>query len=490
MSHRSLLIALVVVAVSWAGTAQAQLRRAAIITQNEARRHGLNRAWLTQIEMDRTRDRVQHVVLYQPQPQVQPAAGDAAAGQPLRIGADNPMEAAAAGNQAPAAGNNPFNAGGQDQDAPAAANPFGNAPAADQPDADADPADAPQAPAGGAEAAPRKSPFSHPGEAGMLLVQTERGLLHALDAETGRTYWVQQVGDRMKPSERPAMNDDRVAVINGMMLYLLDRKSGKLVWSRKLPNVSVCGPTLSSQFVYVLAVDGKLTAFNVDDPNLSWHYSSFGRVEAPLLLTRRSMAWASDRGHVYLSDVDTPNLAGRFESGKAFTAELTYWPPLIYAPSQDGYLYALDDLRGTAIWRYSVGERLMQPATPLGDSVYIISEIGGMLALSADQGLERWFVPLVERFLAASPTRMYVFDAKQQLVVLDRATGAPITAMTLPGLDVMFSNRQNDRLYVGTSTGMIQCLHEIGLERPEVHIFPPVKMSEDRSGQGGKQPQP
>lgn len=483
MSHRLLLIApfaLIVVACAWVGTAEAQLRRTAIVTQDEARRHGLHRAWMTQVELDRTKDRIQSIVLYQPQPQPPAPAADGEAQQPLKIGGENEPAADPFGNDA----------GAQDQNGQDAANPFGNAPAAADPAA----ADAAGADAAGAAvvdaaaqpapaAAQRRSPFSNPGEPGMLLVQTQMGLLHALDAETGRTLWVQQVGHRMRPSETPAVNECYVAVVNGMMLYVLDRKVGKLLWTRKLPNVSISGPTLSEQYVYVLAVDGKLTAFNLEDPSLSWHYSSFGRVEAPLILTRRSMAWASDRGHVYLSEIDTPKLSGRFEAGKAFTAQLTYWPPLIYAPSQDGYLYALDHLRGTAVWRYSLGEPLLQPATPLGDTVYVIPEIGGMLALSADRGLERWYAPQIEQMVAVSPTRIYAYDAKRQLVVLDRATGAPVTAMMLPGLDVRFSNRQNDRLYIGTSTGLVQCLHEIGLDRPEVHTFPAQKKAADFSGE-------
>lgn len=485
MSQRLLLFALIWM-LSWCvSTAQAQIARTAIITQDEARRHGLHRAWMTQVEMDRTKDRVRSVVLYQPQPKP-PEAAEPKQGEPLKLGEEQAEENPAADN------NNPF---GNNQGAADSNNPFG----ADQPaaadagadvdagaDADAaDPADADAAAQPAASPAAPKS-FSYPGEPGMLLVQTELGLLHALDAETGRTIWVQQVGSRSRPSETPAVNDKYVAVVNGMELYLLERKNGRLIWQRRLTNVSVSGPTLSDNFVYALAVDGKLSAFDIEDPSRNWHYSSFGRVAAPLIVTRRAMAWASDRGHVYMSQIDTPTLSGRFESGKPFTAQLTYWPPLIYAPSQDGYLYALSEIDGSAVWRHSVGEALRQPATPIGDTVYVISEIGGLLALSADRGLEKWFVPHIEQFLAASPTRLYAMDSGRRLVALNRETGAPITSMALPGMDLLFSNRQSDRLYVGTSTGMIQCLHEIGQEKPMVHTFPPAPAVKTRANRGNQ----
>lgn len=471
MSHRLLSIALIWMLGWCASTAQAQIARSAIVPQEEARRHGLHRAWMTQVDMDRTKDRVRSIVLYQPQP-TPPAAAE---GQPLKVGGEDQAEDNAADN------NNPF---GNNQGA-ANDNPFG----ADQNAENAAEADTETEPAAGeaAPAAPQAAIL--PGEPGMLLVQTEMGLLHALDAETGRTIWVQQIGNRARPSETPAVNDKYVAVINGMNLYLLERKNGRLIWERKLTNVAVCGPTLSENFVYALAIDGKVTAFNLEDPSKNWHYSSFGRVESPMLIGRRSMAWASDRGHVYLSRVDSSELAGRFESGKPFTAELTYWPPLIFAPSQDGYLYALNEIDGSAVWRHSLGEVLRQAATPLGDTVYVVPETGGLLALSMEHGLEKWFVPQIEQFVAASGTRLYAYDKGRRLVVVNRQTGAPVTSMFLPGVDVVFSNRQSDRLYLGTSTGLIQCLHEIGQEKPMVHTFPPAPATKARASRGGNQAQ-
>src|SRR5690606_35278229 len=119
-------------------------------------------------------------------------------------------------NQGAADSNNPFGA-----DQPAAADAGADVDAGADADA-ADPADADAAAQPAASPAAPKS-FSYPGEPGMLLVQTELGLLHALDAETGRTIWVQQVGSRSRPSETPSVNDKYVAVVNGMELYLLER---------------------------------------------------------------------------------------------------------------------------------------------------------------------------------------------------------------------------------------------------------------------------
>ncbi len=494
MLRRSSLLALLLL-WGWSATSvYGQFYRSPLVSQDEARRHGLVRAWATQVQMDRTRDRIQNIVLYQKHLPVGPAAPST--GKPLRIGADpaaggnapaqqdppaaadennpfgdggaNPFGAAndgnanPFGNNDPAAGNNPFG-----NAPPAGNNPFGNAPADGK---EPPPAAGPQ-PNQPANASGQAGAGSIP-QPGTMIVQTERGLLQALDAETGRTLWVVQAGHRERPTESPAVSAKHVALINGMSLILLNAENGQILWERTMPTPSICGPTLTDEFAYTLSADGKLTAYDLKDPSKNWAYTSFGRVDAPVTRGRKSVAWATNKGYVYISRLNQLNVIGRFETGKSITAPITYWPPLFYVASQDGYVYALDEVKGTAMWKFSLGEVIREQAIAAGDSVYAIPETGGLLALTANTGLEKWFVPLIEKLLAVSPRRLYAVDAQQRLAVLDKASGAPVTTMRLDGLNFFFSNLENDRIYLGTDTGLIQCLHEMDLKHPAVHSWP------------------
>ena len=69
---------------------------------------------------------------------------------------------------------------------------------------------------------------------GMLYAQTTGAMIHALDAETGRTAWAEPVGSRDRYSVAPGANDKNVAVVNGSVLYVLDRTTGRMEWSLKL----------------------------------------------------------------------------------------------------------------------------------------------------------------------------------------------------------------------------------------------------------------
>src|ERR1051325_5875040 len=69
---------------------------------------------------------------------------------------------------------------------------------------------------------------------GLILAQTDQGTVHALDSETGQTLWVQQFGHRNWPMMPAGANDSFVAVVNGTTLYVVDRTSGDLKWTRQL----------------------------------------------------------------------------------------------------------------------------------------------------------------------------------------------------------------------------------------------------------------
>ena len=58
---------------------------------------------------------------------------------------------------------------------------------------------------------------------GVLYAQTNTAMVHAIDAETGKTLWSKQIGRANQPSMPLNVRGDKLAVINGSRLYLVDR---------------------------------------------------------------------------------------------------------------------------------------------------------------------------------------------------------------------------------------------------------------------------
>ncbi len=97
-----------------------------------------------------------------------------------------------------------------------------------------------------------------------LYAQTDKAVIHALDAETGKTLWCKQVGQARYPSMPPDANRDLLAVVNGSRLYVLNRYNGKLLYQREIEDAPDAGPVLSSKRVYIPMSNGKMIAYRLD----------------------------------------------------------------------------------------------------------------------------------------------------------------------------------------------------------------------------------
>ena len=432
---RSCTLVLALIGTLFAFDRSLAARRGEIIPETAARRHGLARPWFTQIQLDRARARVSHVVL----------------------------------------------------------------------------------------------------DRGTLFVQTDHAVVHAIDAETGQTFWAKQVGRRDHPSLTPGANKNFVAVINGSFLYVVNRFSGKLLWKTQLEGAPGGGPAMSEQRLYVPMVDGMVYSYRLEpmkdpleelglirDPEeltpeeqealeeerretirLSQEYvpplacKSFGRALVQPIVTHQTqdeeyVAWPTDRGFLFVAHVvrreDHFTVLYRLETEAGIAAQPAYWPPdpnlipdegVIYAASRDGFVHAITERAGNSLWRFSTAEPILEPPVVIGQSVYVVTQPGGMYCLDAKSGVQKWWTYQVAQFIAASRERLYVADKLDRIVVLSTASGARLDTIPAPGLDIKLVNTQTDRIYLATSTGLIQCLHETELSEPIVHRQPPEPVAEE-----------
>jgi hypothetical protein len=96
-----------------------------------------------------------------------------------------------------------------------------------------------------------------------------------------------------------------------------------------------------------------------------------------------------------------------------------------------------------------------------------------MYCLSAETGKERWFTSAVSKFISASPTRLYTTDESGRLMILDRASGAHLDLLPTELIPIKVVNIQTDRVFLATTTGLLQCLREVDLVKPHLHAIAP-----------------
>lgn len=315
-----------------------------------------------------------------------------------------------------------------------------------------------------------------------LFFQSELGLVEHMDAATGRSRWIREVGRPLDPILPLDASQQWVAVLGGSRLYLLDRATGRVAWVRRPDGVPSTGPSISGQRVYVPLMRGPLESFEVppsgetdsssdQQPHRTfpWKHYSSGRSEGGVLITPKTIAWATDRGYLYVSEINSRQPLFRVEIADRIVTPLAYREPLVYGASLGGFVYAMDDTTGKIVWRVPLGSPIHQRPALVRDRLYICPDQGAMVCLDAKSGKQLWASPHATRFLAASPTRLYAIGGRSRLAILDIQSGMPLGAIPADHLTLAIANVVTDRIYLGTPSGAIQCLHEIDLSEPVRH---------------------
>src|SRR5262249_6278055 len=98
-----------------------------------------------------------------------------------------------------------------------------------------------------------------------LLVQTIRGAIVCLDADSGRINWKPTVGRSYLVSHPLAYNKQFVFAIRGDHLYALSRSTGRTLWNYTLPDGAASGPVADDEGIYVALGPSKVYAFILPD---------------------------------------------------------------------------------------------------------------------------------------------------------------------------------------------------------------------------------
>jgi len=306
-----------------------------------------------------------------------------------------------------------------------------------------------------------------------LYVQSNDGVVHALDGHSGRRLWTAPVGSRSLVNQPVAANNTHVAVTNGTTLYVLEADTGRTAWEKKLTNVPVAGLAVTDEVVFVPMQHGLMKTYPIDssDETLEESYhGSVGEIIAAPTISNSNVTWSTNRGRLIASPLHTARPFFWFEADEEIVASTAFsYPNQIIAVSRDGFILNINATTGRKTWRFSTGEPMSQRPIVVDGKVYAVTEAGGLNQLSVISGLRLWQSQDIGRVLAVSQRRVYATDGLGQIVVLDVESGTKLGTMSINGLDLTVSNWQTDRLFIGTRVGLIHCLHEPGQKWPLLH---------------------
>jgi len=303
-----------------------------------------------------------------------------------------------------------------------------------------------------------------------IYVVSDSGAVQAIDGETGRTRWSTYIGSPRFPTDAPGANDDYVAIVNGTNLYVLNQATGEIAWRRQTQSAPGAGPAVSGERVFVPMIGGTIEAYLVADGRQPpWIFQSRGRAVVQPVIAGTVVAWPTDKGDLYVAEANLTGIRYRLETGRPVVARPTSVPPnRIVVVSTDGYVYCIHESSGSLVWRFSTGEPIVKPAVAIDDALFVVTDDDNLFRLSAETGQEQWWAPRIREIVSASKTRLYCQGDTGQLIIFDMATGGRLGALSTELLDVRMVNYQTDRIFLGSSTGVIQCLREVGAEWPTI----------------------
>lgn len=319
-----------------------------------------------------------------------------------------------------------------------------------------------------------------------LYASTNRGVVHAIDGETGRTLWVANVGRPGQAIETPGASDKYVGVVSRGEVFLLSAEDGKVVWQRKVRGAPSGGAVLTDELLFAPMLGGKVEVYELKDHlRAPWVFQPTGRSVQPIF-NGRVVAWPTDRGHLYVLQANVRNALYQVELSQSIEGQATaLHPGRLLAASTDGYVYCIEEEAGAILWRFSTGERISQSCMVVGEAIYAVTEGSHLFRISGKTGYEDWPVPTagVQRILSISTDRLYCLDQAGRLLMVDANSGAKLGAFNSITPDLRIPNIQTDRIFLGTHSGIIQCLHETRNEFPVLHLDAVEAAATEEAGQ-------
>ena len=321
---------------------------------------------------------------------------------------------------------------------------------------------------------------------GMLFAQTNHANFYAFDAETGRYLWGAHLGNITTHAEPASVNSYGVYVTNSNYIFGLDRKTGQQLWSQALTGMPSSSTSASEDRVMVGLESGKLATFDAKTGAVSWNIQTNAKVRSRPVIAGRVVAFGSEDRKLYLSKIETPDLLWRFATGGPIEAPLgTHGVRTLLVPSTDKALYAVDLFTGIEKWVMPTGSPVEQEPLVSDDDVYVVNDEGNLTSADIPTGKAKWTIStLGGRLISVSATKVYLESHDEDLFVVDRETGKvvydPVTTLQRSGINLRnFSlgptNRFDDRLYFGTSNGLVICLRELAQVTPRLIRDPKEK---------------
>jgi outer membrane protein assembly factor BamB len=238
------------------------------------------------------------------------------------------------------------------------------------------------------------------------------GSVKAIDKSTGHKLWETKVGTVAAASPAldvkqgllfvPVLADHGQHPGNGSFVALR-MKTGRVVWSRRLPAGSESSPIAWGGSVYVGDQAGHVYDLRAQDGHLNWTFTASGAVKGGPALSGGKLYFGDYAGRAYALNaltghqiwaVNTNGADFGFGSGNFYATPAVAFGR-VYIGNTDGRVYSFAQRTGQLAWAVTTGAYVYASAAVanirgVGPTVYLGSYDGNFYAFNARSGALRW----------------------------------------------------------------------------------------------------
>jgi outer membrane protein assembly factor BamB len=296
---------------------------------------------------------------------------------------------------------------------------------------------------------------------GVVYAGAEDGVLHALDAATGKERWSFRAGGAIRT--RAALGAQALYFqADDGLLYALDAATGKQLWRVTVSSAPVVrlppsdpksrfdrfgsDVTVVDQRLYLGTNDGTLLCLEAADGKEAWRFASRDSVLAAPSLADGRVFFGSFDGHVYALDAGTGRQLWKLDTGKPVVSTPAVAGDRVVVGSRSYDLFGLEAKTGRIAWQRYIWSSWVESSAVVRDGVVYVgsSDAAALYAFDAQTGRPVWKTdvwgwawgqPAVTGQRVYMPTSGlggYPVPHRGGIFAVDRATGKPVWRYATP----------------------------------------------------------
>jgi outer membrane protein assembly factor BamB len=294
--------------------------------------------------------------------------------------------------------------------------------------------------------------------------------------------------------------EDLFQLADSGVLNAIDKRTGHVIWSRRLGRLSASSPAVTANTVYVTILSsghpknpGRAIALNTANGAIRWWRALASPSESSPLIDRGRLFFGSQNGTVYALNDSNGTLLWTYHARGAVKASPTLSDGVLYFGDYSGRLQAISEQTGRALWVSKSEGALLGSGTFYSTAAVVYGRVflgntdGRVYAYDASTGKLDWAVqtgayvyasPAVTNAPGIGPTLylgsyngiFYALNARTgQISWQFNAHGRISGSATIIGRVVYFADLGKHRTYgLGISTGRVLFEDDTGAFDPVI----------------------